>query len=133
MDYPANLDCPAYHDIEDQVITNNEQPIPFTPKPWIIGRPTRSGNVGQTTDRTLDAGHARPGRARVVPREVVEDVEEILLGGGKIPDAMRPAHARRARSLRTISRCPIVLAPFAAWASASSSFRYSSSCACKRS
>jgi len=65
----------------------------------------------------------------VIPGDVIQDIKEVLLGGRKIADVVAPAHGRRARSRRIISRWPIPLTPLAAWVSASSSFRYSSNCA----
>ncbi len=133
MNHPADLDRTADHDTEDRVVAHHEEPISSKSKPCIPGLPARPRKPREASDRPLDPAHERPSRARVVPGDVIEDVEQVLFSGGKILEVGRPAHGTRARSLRIISRCAIPLAPFAAWTSASSSFRYSSSCACKRS
>ena len=131
--HPADLDGAAAHDVEDQVVAHDEQPVPQASKACVSRLPTGLRKPREAADRPVHAVHERSGGGGVVPGDVVEDVEEVLFGGRKILETIPAAHGARARNLRIISPCPIPFVPLAACASASSSFRYNSNCACRRS
>lgn len=133
MDHPTDLDLAAGHDVEHQVFIYHEDSIPETPEARVPGLPARSWEECEAADRLVYPVHEGPGGVRVVPGDVIEDVKKVLLGGGEIPKVVPSGHGTRARSRRIISVCPIPFTPAAAWASASSSFRYNSNWAWRRS
>lgn len=133
MNHPTDLDRAANEDIENQIVVHDEYPVSQAPESRIPRLWPGSWKYRESSDGLLHSIHEGPRRVWVIPADVVQDVQKVLLCGRKIADVVALAHRSRARSRRIISRWPIPLAPLPAWVSASSSFRYNSSRAWRRS
>ncbi len=129
MNHPTDLDRASDEDIENQIVVHDEHPVSQAPEARIPRLWPGSWKKRESSDSPIDSIHEGPRGLWVIPADVIEDVKKVLLGSRKIADLVAPDHGRPARSRRIISRWPIPLAPLAAWISASSNFRYNSSCA----
>lgn len=129
MNHPTDLDRAADEDIENQIVVPDEHPVSQAPEARIPRLWPASWKKRESPDGPIHSVHEVPCSVWVIPADVIQDVKKVLLGRRQIADVVGPAHGRRARSRRIISRWPIPLAPLPAWVSASSSFRYNSSCA----
>ncbi len=126
MNHPTDLNRTTNEHVENQIIIHDKDSITQTPEPEIPRLWPGSWKKRESPDGLLHSVHEGPCSVWVIPADVIQDVKQVLLGGRKIADVVAPAHCRRARSRRIISRWPIPLAPLPAWVSASSSFRYNS-------
>ena len=121
MKHPTDLDRATDQHVENQVIIHDEDSIPKTPEAGISRLWPGSGKIRQPSDGLLHTVHEGPCGIWVVPGDVIQNIKEVLLSGGKVAESVSLPHGTRVRRRRIIALWLMPFAPRAAWLSASSS------------
>jgi hypothetical protein len=82
MNDPTDLERATNYDVEDQIVTHDEQAIAQALEARVPGLPAGLRKEREAADRLLDSVHEAPSGGGVIPGDVVEHVKEVLLSGG---------------------------------------------------
>jgi len=103
VNHATDLNRPSLDDVEDEVTVDDQDTVPEVSETVVVRLPAGPRESGEPIDDALETIDECVRRGGPIPRDVVQDVEEVAFRDRQVLESVAGTHPRRARSFRIIA------------------------------